>query len=50
MPKLLFIGIAERACCSTIIRQIPGITDCFQVKSDGKSGDSRVTVSEKFFN
>ncbi|KAK0461936.1 uncharacterized protein EV420DRAFT_137191 [Desarmillaria tabescens] len=45
MPKLLFIGIVERTCRSTIIRQIPGITDCFQVKSDGKSGDSRVTLT-----
>ncbi|KAK0190723.1 hypothetical protein F5146DRAFT_1045469 [Armillaria mellea] len=35
--------LEERTCRSTIIRQIPGITDCFQVKSDGKSGDSRVT-------
>ncbi|KAH9482769.1 DNA-directed RNA polymerase I subunit rpa1 [Psilocybe cubensis] len=38
MPKLLFVGIVERACRSTIIRQIPGITDCFQVKQDNQKG------------
>ncbi|KAH7930704.1 beta and beta-prime subunits of DNA dependent RNA-polymerase [Leucogyrophana mollusca] len=28
-PKLLLVGIVERTCRKTIIREIPGITDCF---------------------
>ncbi|KAF9006540.1 RNA polymerase I largest subunit [Cyathus striatus] len=38
MPKLLFVGIVERTCRATIIREIPGITECFQVKDDSKKG------------
>ncbi|KAF5333685.1 hypothetical protein D9611_002553 [Ephemerocybe angulata] len=38
IPKLLFVGIVERTCRAAIIREIPGITDCFQVKEDGKKG------------
>jgi DNA-directed RNA polymerase I subunit RPA1 len=38
MPKLLFVGIVERACRTTVIREIPGILDCFQVKDDGQKG------------
>jgi DNA-directed RNA polymerase I subunit RPA1 len=38
MPKLLFVGIVERTCRATIIREIQGITDCFQVKEDNKNG------------
>ena len=36
MPKLLFVGIVERACRATIVREIPGISECFQVKDDKK--------------
>ena len=47
MPKLLFVGIIERACRATIIREIPGISDCFQVKDDTaaeiKVGDGALT-------
>ncbi|KAJ8584792.1 beta and beta-prime subunits of DNA dependent RNA-polymerase [Rhizopogon salebrosus TDB-379] len=28
-PKILLVGIVERTCQKTIIREIPGITDCF---------------------
>lgn len=42
MPKLLFIGIIERTCRSTVIREIPDITDCFQNKEEGKKGDEAV--------
>ncbi|KAF5364049.1 hypothetical protein D9756_000358 [Leucocoprinus leucothites] len=38
MPKLLFVGIVEKTCRATVIREIPGITDCFQVKDDSKKG------------
>jgi hypothetical protein len=36
MPKLLFVGIVERACRATVIREIPGIADCFQSKGDSQ--------------
>jgi hypothetical protein len=38
MPKLLFVGIVERACLATVVREIPGITDCFQTKDDSRKG------------
>lgn len=41
MPKLLFVGIAEKACRAAVIREIPGITDCFQVKAED---DADITV------
>ncbi|KAJ7639015.1 hypothetical protein FB45DRAFT_827720 [Roridomyces roridus] len=44
MPKLLFVGIMERACRATIIRQIPGITECFQSKEE-KKGETTVTLT-----
>lgn len=34
MPKLLLVGIVEKTCAKTIIREIPGITDCFKSKDD----------------
>jgi hypothetical protein len=40
MPKLLFVGIVERACRATVIREIPGITDCFQTKGDSQEGSA----------
>lgn len=38
MPKLLFVGIMERTCRTTVIREISGISDCFQTR-DEKDGD-----------
>ena len=38
MPKLLFVGIVERACRGTVVREIPAITDCFQTKDDSRKG------------
>ena len=38
MPKLLFVGIVERACRATVVREIPGISDCFQTKDDSQKG------------
>ena len=35
-PKLLLVGLVERTCRRTVIREIPGITECFRVKDDGK--------------
>ena len=36
MPKLLFVGIVERTCRGTVIREIPGITACFKVEETVK--------------
>ncbi|KAJ7094564.1 hypothetical protein B0H15DRAFT_830038 [Mycena belliarum] len=44
MPKLLLVGILERTCRATIIREIPGITECFQFKEETKKGDTKVTT------
>ena len=45
MPKLLFVGIVERTCRATIIREIPGITECFQTKDDNKKiGEPEIKV------
>ncbi|EIN10866.1 beta and beta-prime subunits of DNA dependent RNA-polymerase [Punctularia strigosozonata HHB-11173 SS5] len=30
MPKLLLVGVVERTCAKTIVREIPGITECFK--------------------
>lgn len=52
MPKLLFVGIVERTCRATVIREIPGITDCFQVKDDSKKGQEpeiKVSHPQMFF-
>jgi len=47
MPKLLFVGIIERVCKATVIREIPGISECFQVKDDSKKGEElRVKVGD----
>ncbi|KAJ6598841.1 hypothetical protein DFH09DRAFT_1388152 [Mycena vulgaris] len=45
MPKLLLVGILERTCRATIIRQIPGITECFQVKEDDKKGETKIKLT-----
>ncbi|KAJ7228454.1 hypothetical protein GGX14DRAFT_413252 [Mycena pura] len=44
MPKLLLVGILERTCRATIIREIPGISECFQVKEEGK-GETKVKLT-----
>jgi len=36
-PKLLLVGVLERACRKTIIREIPGIVDCFILKEQPKA-------------
>lgn len=48
MPKLLLVGIVERACLKTIIREIPGITDCFKSQDDGGGGEVVYRVSHVF--
>jgi DNA-directed RNA polymerase I subunit RPA1 len=36
-PKLLLVGVLERACRKTVIREIPGIADCFILKEQPKA-------------
>ncbi|KAL0949316.1 hypothetical protein HGRIS_009392 [Hohenbuehelia grisea] len=48
MPKLLLVGIIERTCRSTVIREIPGITDCFAVKDD-KTGVVKLNTNGSNF-
>ncbi|KAF9782967.1 hypothetical protein BJ322DRAFT_1008844 [Thelephora terrestris] len=38
MPKLLLVGLVERTCAKTVVREIPGIVDCFQLAGDDNSG------------
>ncbi|KAI0774421.1 beta and beta-prime subunits of DNA dependent RNA-polymerase [Fomes fomentarius] len=37
LPKLLLVGLVERVCLKTVVREIPGITDCFMNEEDGKN-------------
>lgn len=44
MPKLLLVGIVEKTCVKTVIREIPGITDCFKHKDDQRRGEDLYRV------
>ena len=44
MPKLLLVGLVERVCLKTVVREIPGITDCFMNEEDGKNGQKLYSV------
>lgn len=45
MPKLLFVGIVERTCCATVIREIPGISECFQTKEEKNGGAPEIKLA-----
>ncbi|KAI0775964.1 beta and beta-prime subunits of DNA dependent RNA-polymerase [Trametes elegans] len=45
MPKLLLVGLVERVCVKTVVREIPGITDCFKNEEDGKNGDKLFSLA-----
>ncbi|CCM05554.1 uncharacterized protein FIBRA_07781 [Fibroporia radiculosa] len=45
MPKLLLVGIVEKACVKTVVREIPGITDCFKGEESGPAGDPKYTLT-----
>ncbi|KIK92292.1 hypothetical protein PAXRUDRAFT_830087 [Paxillus rubicundulus Ve08.2h10] len=47
-PKLLLVGIVERACRKTVIREIPGIIDCFKL-ADDKQGKIQLTTNGSNF-
>ncbi|KAI6003678.1 hypothetical protein EDD15DRAFT_1220993 [Pisolithus albus] len=45
-PKLLLVGIVEHACRKTVIREVPGITNCFSVVTTGNGKErSRLTTN-----
>lgn len=43
MPKLLLVGVVERTCLKTVIREIPGIADCFAGQPE-KDGSVKVRI------
>ncbi|KAF8639898.1 hypothetical protein AX17_001150 [Amanita inopinata Kibby_2008] len=45
MPKLLFVGIVERTCRTTVVREIPGITDCFCTREDIKGNEIEIKLT-----
>ena len=44
MPKLLLVGLVERVCLKPVVREIPGITDCFMNEEDSKNGEKSYSV------
>ena len=47
MPKLLLVGLVERVCLKTVVREIPGITDCFMHDEDAKNGGKIYSVGSR---
>ncbi|KAM5535538.1 hypothetical protein V8D89_010875 [Ganoderma adspersum] len=45
MPKLLLVGLVERVCLKTVVREIPGITDCFMNEEDSKNGEKNYSMT-----
>jgi hypothetical protein len=39
------VDIVERTCRKTVVREIPGIIDCFRVKEANKDGSIKVSMS-----
>ena len=39
------MGIVEKACQKTVIREISGISDCFVSKDEGKDKKPKVCIS-----
>lgn len=44
LPKLMLVDIVERVCLKTVVREIPGIVDCFRVKEASKDGSTKVSA------
>ncbi|KAI9507014.1 beta and beta-prime subunits of DNA dependent RNA-polymerase [Russula earlei] len=49
LPKLLLVELVERTCIKTVIREIPGILDCFRVKEPSKDGSIKITTNGSNF-
>lgn len=47
LPKLLLVGLVERTCAKTVVREIPGIVDCFQLAGDDNSGKTMVRSPDR---
>lgn len=45
MPKLLLVGLVEQTCRKTIVREVPGVADCFPVKEDKKETYEKVCAT-----
>jgi hypothetical protein len=41
----MVVDIVERTCRKTVVREIPGIIDCFRVKEANKDGSIKVSMS-----
>lgn len=40
----MVVDIVERTCLKTVVREIPGIVDCFRVKEASKDGSTKVSA------
>lgn len=40
----MVVDIVERVCIKTVVREIPGIVDCFRVKEESKDGSTKVST------
>jgi hypothetical protein len=40
----MVVDIVERACVKIVIREIPGIVDCFRIKEASKDGSTKVSA------
>jgi hypothetical protein len=40
----MVVDFVERTCRKTVVREIPGIIDCFRVKEANKDGSIKVSV------
>lgn len=40
----MVVDIVERTCRKTVVREIPGIVDCFRVKEANKDGSIKVSA------
>lgn len=40
----MVVDIVERVCIKTVVREIPGIVDCFRVKEASKDGSTKVSA------
>ncbi|ETW83790.1 hypothetical protein HETIRDRAFT_314577 [Heterobasidion irregulare TC 32-1] len=49
LPKLLLVGIVERTCVKSIVREIPSITDCFRVREPNRDGTVKIMTNGSNF-
>ncbi|KAL5527693.1 hypothetical protein ACEPAG_6494 [Sanghuangporus baumii] len=48
-PKLLLVGIVEKACLQTVVREISGISDVFLSKNQGKDKQLKIETNGSNF-